>query len=259
MSQFQSFHEKQKHIGPMGWFLLLIPISTFLLGSWQVKRRRWKLELIEELKRKTTSLPVDLPEDLSELERMEYYPMKVRGTFLHDKELYMGPRSPAEESISSLPQGASAVFSGLRGQSGTLVITPFKLSDRDLTILVNRGWVPNKNKFPATRRDGQIQGEVELVGIVRAHEERGPFMPQNNPKSNSWFYRDVKTMSQVTGADPIFIDAIADTSVPGGPLGGQTRVSLRNEHLSYIFTWYTLSGITALLWHRLYIARKPLR
>ena len=27
------------------------------------------------------------------------------------------------------------------------------------------------------------------------------------------------------------------TTVPGGPIGGQTRVTLRNEHLQYIFTW----------------------
>lgn len=29
----------------------------------------------------------------------------------------------------------------------------------------------------------------------------------------------------------------AATTVPGGPIGGQTRVKLRNEHLQYIFTW----------------------
>ena len=27
------------------------------------------------------------------------------------------------------------------------------------------------------------------------------------------------------------------TTVTGGPVGGQTRVTLRNDHLQYIFTW----------------------
>lgn len=27
------------------------------------------------------------------------------------------------------------------------------------------------------------------------------------------------------------------STVPGGPIGGQTRVSLRNEHMQYIITW----------------------
>ena len=28
-----------------------------------------------------------------------------------------------------------------------------------------------------------------------------------------------------------------DSTVAGGPIGGQTKVSLRNEHLTYILTW----------------------
>ena len=44
-------------------------------------------------------------------------------------------------------------------------------------------------------------------------------------------------MADVAGTEPVFLDAKAETTVPGGPVGGQTRVSLRNEHLSYVMTW----------------------
>ena len=44
-------------------------------------------------------------------------------------------------------------------------------------------------------------------------------------------------MAEVAGTDPILIEAIADYTVTGGPIGGQTRVSLRDEHLSYLLTW----------------------
>lgn len=56
-------------------------------------------------------------------------------------------------------------------------------------------------------------------------------------------------MSASTGSSPIFLDATNDFDIPGGPIGGQTRVSLRNEHLSYILTWFSLSGITAFMWY----------
>jgi cytochrome oxidase assembly protein ShyY1 len=49
--------------------------------------------------------------------------------------------------------------------------------------------------------------------------------------------RDLPHMAHVAGTEPVFLDAKAETTVPGGPVGGQTRVSLRNEHLSYILTW----------------------
>jgi hypothetical protein len=69
----------KEKIGAMGWFLFvrilvlmlvcvthvvpqLIPVTTFGLGTWQVKRRAWKLELLDKLSTKTGSKPVALPE-----------------------------------------------------------------------------------------------------------------------------------------------------------------------------------------------------
>ncbi len=60
--------------------------------------------------------------------------------------------------------------------------------------------------------------------------------------------RDLPLMCKITGADPVFLDA--KTSVNGGPIGNQTRVTLRNEHVSYIVTWFSLSAITSFLWYR---------
>lgn len=44
-------------------------------------------------------------------------------------------------------------------------------------------------------------------------------------------------MAQVADTAPIFVDAAEDSWVPGGPIGGQTNLSIRNEHLQYILTW----------------------
>lgn len=44
-------------------------------------------------------------------------------------------------------------------------------------------------------------------------------------------------MAESVGAEPICLDAVVSSTVHGGPIGGQTRISLRNEHLSYIITW----------------------
>lgn len=53
----------------------------------------------------------------------------------------------------------------------------------------------------------QIEGEVDLVGMVRLTETRKPFVPENNPERNHWYYRDLEAMAKLTGTDPIFIDA----------------------------------------------------
>lgn len=71
-------------------------------------------------------------------------------------------------------------------------------------------------------------------------------------------FRDVNAMAKMTESAPIYIDATFDSTVPNGPIGGQTRVNLRNQHLSYLITWYCLSGLTSWMWFRQNIQRLPL-
>ncbi len=62
-------------------------------------------------------------------------------------------------------------------------------------------------------------------------------MLKNDPVKNSWLYRDVDHMAAVANTLPILVDCDAASSVDGGPIGGQTRIVLRNAHLQYIITW----------------------
>lgn len=254
VSTTPAINDRNSKFSPMKWFLLLIPATTFGLGTWQVQRRKWKQQLIADMKARTSAAPCDLPHDLEELSQLEYCPVHVQGQFDHSRELYIGPRTLLVDGEAASQAGLTSQKAGV--QSGYLVVTPFHLADRDMTILVNRGWVPGNRKNPNTRKAGQVEGEVEIIGIVRLTEKRAPFTPKNQP--HAWFYRDLPHMANVAGTEPVFLDATAGTTVPGGPVGGQTRVSLRNEHLSYILTWYGLSAVTAYMWVRLFIARKPL-
>ncbi|XP_018015729.1 surfeit locus protein 1 [Hyalella azteca] len=230
----------------MAYALLIIPGSAFCLGCWQVYRRQWKLRLINELQDKMALPPIELPNDLSMLQDLEYRKVLVKGTFDHSKEMLYGPRPALYDG--RYKETGSLVSSG---SSGFCIITPLKLSETGETILVNRGWVPKKFKNAKTRLQGQVEGEQEITGVVRLQENRSPFMAKSSAQNQMFLYRDVETMSAMTGSLPVFLDAC--TGVPGGPMAGQTRVSIRNEHLSYLLTWYSLSFITSFLWYRKYI------
>uniref|UniRef100_A0A336N5E4 SURF1-like protein n=1 Tax=Culicoides sonorensis TaxID=179676 RepID=A0A336N5E4_CULSO len=238
------FKEPTEKIGIGGYFLFALPVTAFGLGCWQVKRKIWKENLIKELESKTKLGPVPIPENLTDVDRMEYHTVKVTGEFLHDRELLLGPRS-------LITDGDMTSDGGLMTQKqetiGFHVITPLKLEGREEMILVNRGWIPASKKNPRTRPEGQIEGTVELQGVVRLAEVRPQFTPDH--RENMYFYRDLVKMCKHTGAEPVFIDATFDSTVKGGPIGGQTRVSLRNEHNSYIITWFSLSAFTGWLWY----------
>lgn len=59
---------------------------------------------------------------------MEYRPVIVRGHFIHEKELYMGPRSYISNGDTSTK---SSLMSDNSDHVGYLVITPFKLAGRE--------------------------------------------------------------------------------------------------------------------------------
>uniref|UniRef100_A0A3P9JII3 SURF1-like protein n=1 Tax=Oryzias latipes TaxID=8090 RepID=A0A3P9JII3_ORYLA len=233
------------------WFLLLIPVTTFGLGTWQVKRRQWKMGLIDDLHRLTTEEPIPLPPDPNEVNKLEYRRVRVRGRYDHSKELYIMPRSPVDPEKEAREAGSLSSS----GETGANVVTPFQCINLGITILVNRGYVPRQKIRPETRMKGQVEDEVEVVGIIRLSENRKPFVPNNDVERNCWHYRDLEAMSHVTGAAPIFIDADFGSTIPGGPVGGQTRVTLRNEHMQYIITWYGLCAATTYMWYIKFIKK----
>nr|XP_012146115.1 PREDICTED: surfeit locus protein 1 [Megachile rotundata] len=251
--KFKNVKNLASNISVSGYLLLSIPIATFILGTWQVQRRKWKLDLIEKLNNRICQKPIELPESLGELESMEYYPIKVKGTFLYEKEFIVGFRSLLVDGKSS---NDTTFMKNAGNQIGYHIITPFKLADRDLTILVNRGWIPKSYKNIVRKQKSDADDEIEITGILRLNETRPQFVPKNSPQSDVWHYRDLNEMAKIADADPVYIEMIYNMNAPEYPVGGQTQVQLRNEHTSYIITWYSLSIITAYMWYKKFIKNR---
>ncbi|EDQ90553.1 uncharacterized protein MONBRDRAFT_18583 [Monosiga brevicollis MX1] len=240
MATSSSVAAASKRGGGLYWALLSVPVVTFGLGTWQIFRKQQKEELIATLEAKLSKEPAALPTNPADLAHMEYERVAVTGTFLHDQEMLVGPRTVTRE-----------VFSGMADlpEAGVQVITPFRLADTGEVILVNRGFVPEAQAPPHKRAAGQVEGTVRLEGIVRHGESQTAFVPDNHPEQNTWYWIDVFTMASNRSALPVLIDATAECTPPGGfPLGGQTNITVRNEHLSYIITWYSISAITLAMW-----------
>jgi len=200
------------------------------LGSWQMQRLAEKETLIAELAARIGQPPMVLPGTIADPAALEFMPVRLRGRFLHDGELYLGARLH-------------------RGEAGFDVVTPLALED-GRTVLVNRGWVPSTRRGLETRVAGQIAGAVTVEGQVRTGGWKGSdlFRPANNPESNEWLWMDLPAMAVQAGAaraagaiTSIYVVAGPGENPGGLPIGGLRPVEVRNNHLGYAMTWYALA------------------
>ena len=207
------------------------------LGTWQVQRLYWKNALLATISQRVASPPRPIGEIerivlTSTLPDVDYYPVTVTGTFLHDGERHF--------------------FATWKGKTGFYVYTPLELADGRF-VFVNRGFVPYELKDAAKRPGGQTAGTVTLTGLSRNVLAAKPssLVPDNDPAKNIFYWKDIRSMSQNAGlpADskvlPLFIDA-DDAPNPGGlPVGGVTMIDFPNSHLQYAVTWYGLAAALA--------------
>jgi surfeit locus 1 family protein len=154
--------------------------------------------------------------------------VRLSGTFLHD----------LEAPVHGLAEG-----SGGRAAQGFYVLTPLRRPDGSV-VIVNRGFAPTELRDPAARAAGQVAGEASVTGLVRAPEGPRLFVPDNDPVRNLWFTRDVEAIASAKGLThvaPFLIDADATPKPGGWPKGGQTRLTIPNDHLAYALTWFGLA------------------
>uniref|UniRef100_A0A915PM30 SURF1-like protein n=1 Tax=Setaria digitata TaxID=48799 RepID=A0A915PM30_9BILA len=221
------------------------PLLAFALGAWQLQRLQWKTNLLKKIDERMKQEVIPFPDDnLSLLDDLEYAKVKVIGEFLHDHEFYVQPRQRFDEGRDETNRPPVNNF----GSAGAQVITPFKLYPSGHIILVNRGWVPPQKIAPTSRVQGQVQGQVTFNAIVRHTEKRPNFIRRNDPDKDLWFYTDVRQMAEKHGTLPILVDACYDSTIQGGPIGGQTRVTHRNDHMMYACFWFSIGAATLYGW-----------
>ncbi|SCY89009.1 SURF1 family protein [Microvirga guangxiensis] len=227
----------------------LIALAILLsLGTWQMQRKAWKESLIQQIETRAYGEPgAILPE--SEWARWhadqdEFRKVRVTGTFLHDLEAHVYGLAPGTR------QGAPI--------QGYYILTPLRLATGGI-VMINRGFVPTDLKNPATRPQSQPSGQVTVTGLVRAPEARNIFTPNDDLARNLWFARNPQAIAAARGLEsvaPFLIDADATPNPGGWPRGGQTPLTLPNNHLQYAVTWYgialTLVAVfAAFAWRRI--------
>jgi surfeit locus 1 family protein len=216
-------------------------VSLLALGTWQLQRRVWKLQLIHAVATRLHGAASPAPGPTAwpsiSAQRDAYRKVSVSGVFENDKETLV---------LALTDLG-----------SGFWVMTPMRTSS-GFTVLINRGFVPDDKRDAQSRQSGQLQGPTTLSGLLRVSEPGGGFLRHNDPSGDRWYSRDVAAIGRARGLSnlaPYFIDADRRANPGGWPVGGLTVINFPNNHLVYALTWYGMAALLAwasvrLFWNR---------
>ena len=225
-----------------GLFTLAMLAVFVGLGIWQLQRRVEKHALIAALTERLASDPVPLPPP-SQWSALA--PAKDEFRRVTFSAAY--PRLPDAMVYSA----GSAVRDDISGP-GTWAFLPARLAGGE-TVVINAGFVANtmQDRAVEDRAVTRLISDqpVTLTGYIRFPETAGLLTPAENPGKRLWFTRDHLAMAHRLGwgqIAPFYIDLEKPVPENGIPKPGPLDVHLRDEHMQYAITWFSLALAVAI-------------
>ena len=203
-------------------FIVLVLIS---LGSWQLYRLNWKLNLISEI---NSSLKND-PVELSKLNKKNYLRITTSGKVDFDKQIYLYNLNDS-------------------GKPGFEVINPILIGNEN--YLINRGWIPFDKK---NKSEINVLNTKSIIGTLKTQTKANSFKPNNDIKKNYWFTLNRDDIFLYTGKNfsKYIIYLNGDYKAPKPKV---ITANISNNHKKYAITWFSMAISILLIY--LYFRKK---
>ncbi len=203
-------------------------ITVFcILGTWQLYRLQWKLNLIDEINIGLKSEPVRYSIKVTK----NFQRIKVEGKFNYNKQIYL-------YSLND------------NGKPGFDVITPL-ITSKNEYLLVNRGWIEKEYKG---KKIINVFKKNEITGILKKNTKPNIFKPKNDIINNVWFSVNLDDLREFTGIDFKNFVIFMENNEGGTPKIKTINANLTNNHLKYALTWYSVA--LSILIYFLYFRKK---
>ena len=195
------------------------------LGTWQIIRLNWKLNLISEIENSLVKDPVEL----SFNKEKNFLKIKTSGVIDYKKQIYL-------YNLNN------------DGKPGFEVINPIVINSEN--YLINRGWITfeEKENIEINNLD-----EKNIIGILKIQSKANIFKPKNDIKNNYWFTLNRDDILSYTGKNfsnyIIYLDG--DYKSPKPKI---ITANISNNHKKYAITWFSLAISILLLY--LYFRKK---
>ncbi|MDC0988507.1 SURF1 family protein [Candidatus Pelagibacter sp.] len=204
------------------YFIILVLLS---LGSWQLYRLNWKLNLISEIENSLKNDPVEL----SKSDKKNYLRIKTSGQIDFDKQIYLYNLNKS-------------------GKPGFEVINPILIGNEN--YLINRGWISFDQK---DQSEINFVNEDKIIGTLKLQTKASTFKPENDIEKNYWFTLNRDDVFKYTGKNfsNFIIYLNGDYKTPKPKI---ITANISNNHKKYAITWFSMAISILLIY--LYFRRK---
>jgi cytochrome oxidase assembly protein ShyY1 len=217
----------------------LIIVATLLsLGFWQLQRRGEKHALIAALDARITEAPVALPTSdrwsTMSTARDEFRRVTFTATY----------KPQPDAMVYSSGSGVRPDVPG----AVTWAFLPAALPN-GATVVINTGFVQNTMQDRA-QQDRVVKtlltgAPVTMTGYLRYPETAGTLTPHDDVAKRLWFNRDQRAMATALGwgdVAPFYVDLESPVPANGIPKPGPLVVRLKDDHMQYAITWFSLAA-----------------
>ena len=191
------------------YFFILVFIG---LGSWQLVRLNWKLDLISKIEQSLKKDPVNI----NQVDRKNFVRIIASGKIDYDKQIYLYNLND-------------------EGKPGFEVINPIIVENEN--YLINRGWIP----FEMKDKDELYSfDQSNFTGTLRLQPRANIFKPENDINNNYWFTLNREDIFKFTGKkfSEYLIYLGGNYEVPKPK---KITANISNNHKKYALTWFSLA------------------
>ena len=218
--------------------LALFPVLVSL-GFWQLDRAAQKEALQKDYETKIHTDPVRLAEIdgavLHDAKQMLWRHVTVEGVYLPHKQYLLDNQTMGD-------------------RAGYLVYTPFKPRDRNLVVLINRGWVPVGPDRSRPPRLATPAGGMSLQGVAKLPPSHGLLL--GNARTESLDngvvrlpYLDLEKLGKTFDAPLLpYVIRLEGKSGEGFRREWQKPGFGREMHLGYAFQWFAMSAALVIIY-----------
>jgi surfeit locus 1 family protein len=212
-------------------------VATAFLGNWQLQRAAYKLELQQRVELASHRAPIQVPAALVTTEDLAFYRVEAHGEFRPELSIFLDNK----------------VHDGTVGYE---VLTPLKLANSNMHVLVDRGWVAaaaTRNQTPVVRTPG---GDLQVEGFAMPPPRFLELSPQV-VSGRVWqnLHLDRYEQQYKIALQPVVVQQRSDLD-DGLVRDWKPLDAGVDRHRAYALQWFVMSAMIIILYVSLNVRRK---